>query len=66
MKKQLILQLLFFFVVSSGVAQEKSMLWKIAGNGLKQESYLFGTVHMLCPDDFEIKQKCLDALDKSQ
>lgn len=66
MKKQLILQLLFFFVVSSGVAQENSMLWKITGNGLKQESYLFGTVHMLCPDDFEIKQKCLDALDKSQ
>ena len=66
MKKQLILQLLFFFIVSSGFAQEKSMLWKINGNGLKQDSYLFGTVHMLCPDDFEIKHKCLDALDKSQ
>jgi len=41
------------------------MLWKISGNGLKHDSYLFGTIHMLCPDDFEIKQKCLDALNSS-
>jgi uncharacterized protein len=39
---------------------------EISGNGLKQDSYLFGTIHMLCPDDFEIKQKCLDALNASQ
>ncbi len=42
------------------------MLWKISGNGLKQDSYLFGTIHMLCPDDFVIKQKNLDALNASK
>lgn len=26
---------------------EKSLLWKISGNGLKQPSYLFGTYHLL-------------------
>lgn len=26
---------------------EKSLLWKISGNGLKQSSYLFGTYHLL-------------------
>ena len=66
MKKHFILLLLFFFAIISGFAQGNSMLWKISGNGLKNDSYLFGTVHMLCPDDFEIKQKCLDALNSSE
>jgi uncharacterized protein YbaP (TraB family) len=66
MKKHFILLLLFFIITFSGFAQGNSMLWKISGNGLKQDSYLFGTIHMLCPDDFEIKQKCLDALNSSQ
>lgn len=26
---------------------EKSLLWKVSGNGLKQPSYLFGTYHLL-------------------
>lgn len=66
MKKYFVLLLLFFFVTVGGFAQGNSMLWKISGNGLKHDSYLFGTIHMLCPDDFEIKQKCLDALNASQ
>ncbi|WP_286857152.1 MULTISPECIES: TraB/GumN family protein [Sphingobacterium] len=65
MKKYFILLILFFFVTFGGFAQSNSMLWKISGNGLKHDSYLFGTIHMLCPDDFEIKQKCLDALNSS-
>lgn len=39
----------------TGLAQkqgtENTLLWKISGNGLKQPSYLFGTIHMLCRDD---------------
>jgi uncharacterized protein YbaP (TraB family) len=30
---------------------DKTLLWKISGNGLKTPSYLFGTIHMLCKDD---------------
>jgi len=48
-------------------AQESnSLLWEISGNGLKQPSYLQGTMHMVCESDFNIKQKTLDALSKAQ
>jgi uncharacterized protein len=30
---------------------ENSLLWKISGNGLKEPSYLYGTVHLLCSKD---------------
>jgi uncharacterized protein len=45
-------------------AQEKSnsMLWKVEGNGLEAPSYLFGTIHILCEDDFEMKDKVVAAL----
>lgn len=29
------------------VPKEKSLLWRISGNGLKKPSYLFGTIHMI-------------------
>lgn len=31
---------------------EKTLLWKISGNGLTQPSYIFGTIHMICEEDF--------------
>lgn len=31
-----------------------SLLWKVEGNGLTQPSYLFGTFHILCKNDFRI------------
>ncbi|WP_207512825.1 TraB/GumN family protein [Longitalea luteola] len=30
---------------------DNTLLWKIAGNGLKKPSYLYGTMHVLCADD---------------
>lgn len=39
-----------------------SLLYKISGNGLKKSSYLLGTMHMICAEDFEIKQKVMNAL----
>lgn len=66
MKKTLLLLALLICMTINSFAQESSMLWKISGNGLKQDSYLFGTIHMLCPDDFVIKQKNLDALNASK
>ncbi len=30
----------------------KSLLWKITGKGLKKPSYLFGTIHMICSSDY--------------
>ncbi len=31
---------------------EKSLLWEISGKGLEKPSYVFGTVHMICKDDY--------------
>lgn len=31
---------------------DKSLLWEISGNNLEQPSYIFGTVHMICQDDY--------------
>jgi uncharacterized protein YbaP (TraB family) len=41
------------FAVSSPFAQA-SLLYKISGNDLAKPSYLFGTMHILCADDFQV------------
>jgi uncharacterized protein len=33
------------------VANGKSLLWEISGNGLKTPSYFLGTMHLMCADD---------------
>lgn len=38
--------------MTSSPAQKSSLLWKISGNGLAAPSYLFGTFHILCKEDF--------------
>ena len=56
----------FFFTLCSmqSIAQRdktNTLLWEISGNGLQQPSYLFGTIHMICKEDFllseSVKQK---------
>ena len=42
---------------------EKSLLWEISGNGLKQSSYLYGTIHMTC--DATLDKDVMRALDKT-
>ncbi len=44
------------------VAQENSLLWKVSGNGLTKDSYVFGTLHMACSTDFRIPEKVKTAL----
>lgn len=61
-----ILGLILFFSNFCFAQNNSSMLWEISGNGLKQPSYLQGTMHMLCAKDFQMKQKTLEALDKVQ
>ena len=34
--------------------EEKSLLWEISGKDLKQPSYLYGTFHLICPEDLVI------------
>lgn len=32
--------------------EEKSLLYEISGNGLAQPSYIYGTIHLICKNDF--------------
>ncbi|MCD2259240.1 TraB/GumN family protein [Psychroserpens luteolus] len=50
MKKLLFCLTLCFgvFNVSGAQELEKSLLWEISGNGLKESSFLYGTIHMTC------------------
>lgn len=41
---------------------EKTLLWKISGNGLEKPSYLFGTIHMLCKEDAYLSDNLVSAI----
>jgi len=48
----LVISMTVISTVSSQTISDNSLLWEISGNGLNQNSYLFGTIHMICPSDF--------------
>jgi uncharacterized protein len=55
----------FYFTQLYGQKDDKSLLYEISGNGLTQPSYLYGTIHIICKDDFVMteatKQKFTEA-----
>ncbi|MEI6765461.1 MAG: TraB/GumN family protein [Bacteroidota bacterium] len=59
---------LFQSIPVSAQLNQKSLLWEISGNGLKQKSYLFGTIHIISKKEFFLtdvmkeKFKSCDAL----
>jgi uncharacterized protein YbaP (TraB family) len=60
--------LFFAFVsmqVSSAQQLEKTLLWKIEGEGIKT-SYLFGTFHILPESDFEMLDKVSKAFNETE
>ena len=55
-----------FALVSTANSQtstDQSLLWEISGNGLKENSYLFGTIHMICPSDFLMDDRIKNAFE---
>ena len=60
---------LFICHISSTVAQyvnvDKQLLWEISGNGLKEKSYLFGTLHSNDKRIFDLSDSVYYALDKA-
>ena len=60
MKKIFISLLTLIIGLSFSQELEKSLLWKISGNGLKQDSYLFGTIHITC--DANLDENTIKAL----
>jgi uncharacterized protein len=64
MKKLALLLGFLLTTLSFGQTSKKSLLYKISGNGLAKESYLFGTIHISC--DATLPKKVLTALDKTE
>ncbi len=48
------------------IPSEKKLLWKISGMGLRQPSHLFGTIHMIPKDDFNLAPQVKDALEDAK
>lgn len=48
------------------VEQPKALLWEITGKGLKQPSYLFGTIHAICPENFMLTETVKSKLGMSE
>ena len=46
-------------------SNDKSLLWEISGNGLSKPSYLYGTIHMICGNDYFLSDKTKKAFTAS-
>jgi len=55
MKKYLVSLIGLVCAVTFATAQnKKALLWEISGRNLRQPSYVFGTIHLLCESDLQI------------
>lgn len=60
--KRILLSLFALFATQAEAQDlEKSLLWKISGNGIREASYLYGTIHITC--DATLPQKAIKALE---
>jgi hypothetical protein len=67
----LLAALLAFIVNQPLQAQQKdskdnSLLWRISGKGLTKPSYLFGTIHLICENDYLWTDKMKQSLSNSE
>lgn len=44
----------------------KTLLWEISGNGLREPSYLFGTMHVLCADEASISDNLKSVIGRAR
>ncbi|MCH8545556.1 MAG: TraB/GumN family protein [Cryomorphaceae bacterium] len=54
--------ILLLLVLASESAFAQGLLYKVEGNGLKQPSFIFGTMHMICAEDFVMPDELPQAL----
>jgi uncharacterized protein len=63
--------LLLGFTLITGLAHaqsptEASLLWKIDGKDLPEPSYLYGTIHLICPSDFTLSDTLKECLKQTE
>jgi len=64
MKKIVLALLTILSTHVEGQNLDNSLLWKISGNGLKEASYLFGTIHITCDD--KLPPKAIKAMEETK
>ena len=67
--KLFIISLIFsslYFTQLYGQKEDKSLLYEISGNGLSQPSYLYGTIHVICKDDFVMTEATKQKFSETQ
>jgi uncharacterized protein YbaP (TraB family) len=52
-------------ICSAQQTSENSLLWQISGKGLSKPSYVFGTIHLICTDDFVWSNKISNGIKAS-
>jgi len=58
--------LIFIFVASILIAQQKSLLWKIQSPDQKETSYLFGTIHLIDSSNYHLSDSVQSILGRVQ
>jgi len=53
-------------LVRAQAPTENSLLWEIKSPGQSKPSYLFGTIHLICPADFSLSDSLKSAIAKTQ
>jgi uncharacterized protein len=67
MKKHLIyLTISLFQLTSIGQDKYNSLFWEISGNGLKESSFLYGTMHTQDERAFQFKEGVMDAFNHAE
>lgn len=71
MKKniQILCCLIFFLLPFFSVGQiptENALLWEISGKGLQKSSFLYGTIHVVCPNDLGFSEEAKKAFNVSE
>lgn len=51
---------------SSATITEKSLLWQVTHPDLQTTSYLYGTMHIVCTDNWNVPQRAIDALQQTE
>jgi uncharacterized protein len=68
--KTIILSIALFFCAlfapCTTQAQDKSLLYEISGNGLSKPSYVYGTIHIICPKDYFLTDATKNAISKAE
>jgi uncharacterized protein YbaP (TraB family) len=62
MKKYVLIHIISFL----SIYVNGQLLWKISGEGVKENSYLYGTIHVMPENQFSISPKIQKAFDESQ